>query len=211
MKNRYTQIQFIAANYSRLQGLRLVPVGLLSIFVVIWAMYNQGRSANLEAPILAVVAAALLYWLTDRYYNRIFGQIRQTPSQRRREAAWSIVFSALALLGFALDTTEILPISVFGLAFAASLFADFWRATQSVRNEAFAYFPENFVAAIAVLLVSILPLFGLAWWKSFGIQEQVVGMFAVISVVLILAGIWGHIRITRDLTAGEAKSNDITL
>ena len=77
MQNRYAQIQFIAANYSRLQGLRAVPVGMLVIFASVWAMYNQG---DLGVPLVAVVGSILLYWLIDHYYANVFGRIKQTQN-----------------------------------------------------------------------------------------------------------------------------------
>jgi len=204
MQNRYTQIQFIAANYSRLQGLREVPVGMLVVFVSVWAMYNHGPTADLTAPLLATAGAALLYWLTGRYYDRAFGRVKQTRQQRNREFISSIVFSVLALLAFWLDAAIQIPVCALGLVFAAALFENFWRATESVRKEAISIFPENFVAAILILVISILPVFGLSWWQAFGMKSQVVSVFMVIGIVIILAGVWGHVRIVRALPVGEA-------
>jgi hypothetical protein len=208
MTNRYSQIQFIAANYSRLQGLRMVPVGAVVLFVAIWINARQG---DLGGPILAIAGAILLYWLTDRYYTRVFGRVIPTPLQLRRELAVSVTFSVLAMLAFMLDTAEVLPISALGLIFAGALFVDFWVATRSVRDDAIALFPENFVAALVILILSLLPVFGISWWESIGFGSQVNGILAMDGLVLIVAGIWGHIRVTRDLSAGEVKSNDITL
>lgn len=211
MQSHYTQIQFFAANYSRLQGLREVPIGMLVVFVSVWAMYNHGPNANLTAPILAVIGSALLYWLTGGYYTRTFGQVKQTRYQRNRETVASVVFSVLALLAFWLDTAVQIPFCVLGLVFAGAFFEDFWRATELVRKDAIALFPENFAAAILILIVSILPVFDLKWWQAFGMKSQVVSVFIVIGIVIILAGIWGHVRIIRALPVGEAKPDDNTL
>ena len=211
MQNRYAQIQFIAANYSRLQGLREVPVGMLVVFVSVWAMYNQGPTSDLTAPLLATVGAALLYWLAGRYYDRTFGRVKQTPHQRKLEVISSIAFSVLAILAFWLDTAVQIPFCALGLVFAAALLENFWRATESVRKEAVALFPENFVAATLILVVSILPAFGLNWWEALGMKSQVVSVFMVIGVIIVLAGIWGHVRIVRALPVGEAKPDDYSL
>lgn len=208
MKSRYSQIQFLTANYSRLQGLRMVPVGAVVLFVAIWINARQG---DLGGPLLAVAGAILLYWLTDRYYTSVFGRVIPTPLQLRRELVVSVTFSVLAMLAFMFDSAEILPISALGLIFAGALFVDFWVATRSVRGDAIALFPENFVAALVILAFSILPVFGISWWESAGFKSQVNGILAMDGLVLIVAGIWGHIRVTRDLSAGEAESNDITL
>ena len=208
MQDHYTQIKFIAANYSRLQGLREVPVGILVASVSVWAMDHQG---DLGLPILLTLGAALLYWLIDRFYVNTFGQIRQTAKMRTREIITSILGGIFALLAFWLDTAQDLPISILGLVFAAVLFEDFWRATSSVRGSSFRHYPENLIAACLILLLSLLPLTGLTWWQMLGWQSQVLGILTVIGILIVLAGIWGHIRIVRVLPAREAKSDANTL
>ncbi|MFZ5885400.1 MAG: hypothetical protein ACOYYI_16655 [Chloroflexota bacterium] len=208
MKDRYAQIQFIAANYLRLQGLRMVPIGLLVLFTGIW---NNSRQGDLSGPILSFVGIAALYWLIDLYYNQVFGRVTPTPAQHKVELIVSITFSILAILSFVLDSAKILPISMLGVTLAGALAVDFWQATRSVRGEAFALFPEMLVSAIVIFIVSILPIFGITWWEAFGFKAQVEGMLAFDGIVLIVAGMWGHLRIRRNLSAGEAKSNDIAL
>ena len=180
-------------------------MGILVIFVSIWSMYNQGPTANLTAPLLVTLGTIILYWLTDRYYNRTFGQVKQTHSQRNWEVIASVVFGVLALLAFWLDTAMEIPFSALGLVFAGALLENFWRATGSVRKEAIALFPENFIAAIVILVISILSVFGLNWWQLFGMKSQLVSVFMFIGIVLILAGIWGHLRILRELPMVEVK------
>jgi hypothetical protein len=208
MQNRYAQIQFIAANYSRLQGLREVPVGMLVIFASVWAMYNQG---DLGAPLLAVIGSILLYWLIDRYYANVFGRIKQTPIMRKWELSASILGGLLALLAFWLDTSRDLPVSVLGVLFAFVLFEDFWRATDILKERSFSQYPENLLAAFIILALSLLPLTGLAWWEMVGMRSQVLGMLFIIGILIVLAGIWGHFRIIRALPVGEAKPDDNTL
>jgi hypothetical protein len=205
MKDRFTQIQFVTANYSRLQGLRAVPVGILTVFVSIWSLYNQGPSADLSVPILVAIVTALLYWLTDRYYSHTFGQVMRTPRQRAWELTISICAGVLALLAFILDTAKILPISAVGLVFAISFLEYFMRANPSEWEKIFIRFPENIVAASLILVLSLVPLFGIVWWKALGIRSQVVGVLLIVGIVIIITGIWGHIRLIRALPAGEAK------
>jgi len=208
MQNRYTQIQFIAANYSRLQGLREVPIGILVVFVSVWAVDNQG---DLGAPLLAVIGTILLYWLVDRYYANVFGRIKQTPKMRKWELSASIIGGLLALLAFWLDTARDLPVSVLGLLFSFVLFEDFWRATAIFKEKSFSQYPENLLAAFIILALSLSPLTGLVWWKIIGMQSQILGMLFIIGVLMVLAGIWGHLRIIRALPVVEAKPDDNTL
>lgn len=206
MKDHYPNIRFITANYSRLQGLRAVPVGILAVFVSVWSLYNHGPSADLSVPILVAAAVALLYWLTDRYYNHAFGQVKQTSLQRKREWVAAIAAGILGFLAFLLDTTQALPISMIGLVFAASFLEYFVRAKREEWSKIFIYFPENVVAAGLIAIISILPIFGISWWESIGIRSQVVGVFMVVGIVILLTGIWGHIRMTRALSIEEAKN-----
>ncbi len=172
---------------------------------------NNTRQGNLSGPLLSLIGAAILYWLTDLYYTRAFGQVTPTPAQARKDAVVSITFSILAIWSFVLDTAEILPINMPGVVLAAALAMDFWQSTRSVMGEAITSFPESFFASLIIFIVSLLPLFGITWWKVFGFNAQLEAMLAFDGLVLMLAGIAGHIRLTRDLAAGEAKQNDIAL
>ncbi len=211
MQNQYSKIHFIAANYSRLQGLRAIPVGLLVVYVSVWALYNQGPTAHLSEPILVAVITSLLYFLTDRYYNRVFGQVKQSPSKRKIELIASVTIGGLALLAFILDTARILPISALSLIFAACFLEYFWRTDKSEWRKIVIYFPENIIAAILVSVAGILPLFGFSVWEAIGIRWQIVGMVMLFGIAIIITGIWGHIRLIRTLRLVEAKSNDVAL
>lgn len=208
MQNRYTQIQFIAANYSRLQGLREVPVGMLVIFASVWSVDHQG---DLGVPLLVMIGTILLYWLIDRYYANVFGRIKQTPKMRKWELSASILGGLLALLAFGIDTARVLPISTLGLVLTLALFEDFWRATSFLKERSFAQYPENLLAAFFILALSLLPLTGFVWWEMIGMQSQVLGMLLIIGILMVLAGIWGHVRMIRALPVGEAKPDDISL
>lgn len=207
MDNRYAQIKFTTLNYSRLQGLRTVPVGLLCLFVAIWDNTRQGQ---LDGPLVALLVSLLLYWLINRYYNHVFGQVTQTPRQHRWAVALSIAYCVAALLAFALDTAEILPVCTLGLVFAAALFIDWW-TVRSVHRAAFTTFPENFIAATLITIVSLLPLFGISWWQGFGIRSQLTGVFMIVGGITTLSGIWGHIRTMRNLSTAEVKTDEHAL
>ena len=208
MSENLSQIRFFAENYSRLQGLRMVPYGMLMVFISVWAVYNHGPNADLSAPILAAIGAALLYWLIDRYYGRVYGRVKPTAQRKIREYTTSVAVGVVALLAFWLDVTFELPVSFIGLIFSATLFGDFWRATKSVRGKALAFYPENALAALLILIISILPLFGISWWQYFGLESQVVSVVIVNGIIMILAGSWGHLRILRVLPMVETKAND---
>jgi hypothetical protein len=211
MNDRYVQIRYMAANYSRLQGLRTLPIGMLLIYVSIWSLYNQGSTADLGTPILVAIAAALLYWITDRYYNHVFGQVKPSSGNRKWEFIVSVILGVLAFLAFVLDTARFLPISVLGLVFAVCFLEYLWRTDRSEWKKVFLFFPENVVAAAVLTIISLLPLIGISVWEAIGIQWQLVGVLMTVGIVIIITGVWGHIRMTRTLSTGEARSNDVTL
>ena len=211
MKDRYHQIRYMTANYSRLQGLRTVPIGMLIIYVSIWSLYNQGPTADLGTPILVAMVAALLYWIIDRYYNHAFGQVVPSSGKRTGEFIVSVILGALALLAFVVDTARVLPISVLGLVFAVCFLEYLWRTDRSEWKKVVLFFPENIAGAALLTIVSILPLFGISVWEAIGIQWQLVGVFMTVGIVIIMTGIWGHIRMTHALSTGKARSNDISL
>ena len=183
MQDHYAQIRFVAANYSRLQGLRAVPAGILSVFVSVWSLSNHGPKAKLSEPVLVALLAVLLYWLIDRYYNQAFGRIKQTPRQRTWEIIMSVSGSALTLLAFLFDTTETLSISVLGLVLATCFLEYFWRVNKSEWKKILTLYPENIVAAGLITIISLLPLFGISWWHSLGIQSQIVGVFLIFGIL----------------------------
>lgn len=198
MTSELIKIRFMAANYSKLQGLRVIPVGLFVLFTAIWD--NAGLQGDLSGLCYSLIGFALLTWLADRYYVTAFGRIQQTSIQRKRDLILSIVSLVLALPAFAFDTARILPISVFGLVFAAMiLFMNFWQSSDSANEQSFARHPENLLFALLLLGFSLLPLAGLDWWKTFGLRSQETGMMTVLGTLLVIMGLWGHVRFVRIL------------
>jgi magnesium-transporting ATPase (P-type) len=210
MKDRLAQIKFMAANYTRLQGLRAIPLGLLAVFVSIWALSNQGPTAKLTEPILAAIAAALLYLWIDRYYNHTFGRVKQPSSRHKTEWIESIVGGTVALSAFVLEIKHILPFSALGLVFAVCFLEYFWRVDKSEWGKVVVHFSKNIVAAILIAVISILPLFGIFVWEAFGIQWQIVGIFIFFGIAITVTGIVGHIRMIRALPSLDSKPNDVT-
>ena len=204
MSENLNQIRHIAANYSRLQGLRSVPVGVLAVATGVWVSLPAGQDGDLAAPLVMIAIAALAYFLVDRYYARTFGQVYPTGRERNREIFVSVLMGVLAFLAFLFDTAEILPISAFGLVFAAALFIEF---SRSFGKLSFQSTPEAFIAPILVGVAAFLPVLGIFWWQALGIQFSLPGMLVLIGVLMTVSGIIGHLRFTRLLAhLGEADN-----
>ena len=204
MSENLNQIRHIAANYSRLQGLRSVPVGVLVFATGIWVNLPVGQDGDLGAPLVIIAIAALAYFLVDRYYARTFGQVYPTGRERNREIFVSVLMGVLAFLAFLFDTAEILPISAFGLVFAAALFIEFSRPFGKL---SFQSTPEAFIAPILVGVAALLPALGIFWWQALGIQLSLAGMLVLVGGLMTVSGIIGHLRFTRLLAhLGEADN-----
>jgi hypothetical protein len=205
METDLTRLRFIAANYSRLQGLRAVPVGAFVMLITLWAAFHPG---DLGPGIPITVICILSYWLIDRYYASSFGRVSRGKRAAWLEAAVSIGFSILALLAFALETSLKPPFSPVGLAIAGALLADYWLASRSAGTQTLRYYPENVISAALIAVMSLLPLTGWAWWKLVGIHSNLLALMVFVGLLMMVAGIWGHFRFTRSIIAGGQESHE---
>jgi hypothetical protein len=203
MSENLTQIRHIVANYSRLQGLRSVPVGMFVAAAGIWVNLPVGQDGDLGPLLVMIVIASLAYFLIDRYYARTFGQVKPTGKGRSREIFISVVWGALAFSAFLFDTADILPISAFGLVFAAVLFIEF---SRSFGKLSFQNTPEAFLAPMLVGVAALLPALGIFWWQALGMQFSLSALLVLTGILMAISGIIGHLRFTRLLA--EVRETD---
>ena len=199
------QIRFVATNYTNLQGLRAVPLGLCLLLVCLWANGVAYPVRDFLVPAVSMIVSGVLLFAIDRYYLHAFGRVQRTPESRRMEWIIGAVGGILALGAFWLDTTVKLPVSLLGLVFAAGLLADYIRMTWLVKGRSLLYYP---IGAILMTGVSLLPLFVPDWWHALGIRSQMIGIAMMIGIFCMLAGVWGHIYLVRTLptlSSGEAS------
>lgn len=193
------KIRFVATNYSNLQGLRAVPLGLCLLAVCWWAarLHYPARPVDFAVPIACLAVTIALLYLIDRYYLRVYGRVQRTPQSRNLEVLLATVGAALALAAFWLDALVRLPVSLLGLVFAAGLLADYIRVTWLVKGRFLLYYP---LAAIVMAVFSLLSVLGAPqWWLALGLRTQLIAIAVLIGIISILAGIWGHIYLARTL------------
>jgi hypothetical protein len=192
-----SEVRFVATNYSNLQGLRVVPLGLCLVLVSLWANGLQHPLKNLFVLVVSIVGSMLLLFAIDRYYLHAFGRVQRTPESRRLEWLVSLVGGILALGAFWLDASVIMPVSLIGLVFAVGLLADYIRITWLVKGRFLLYYP---LGAILMAGVSVLPLLGGSnWWQAWGLKNQMLGIAIAVGIYTIIAGLWGHIFLVRTL------------
>jgi hypothetical protein len=199
--DRFKQTHFLAANYSSLQGLRSVPVGLLLLFVSIWANGQHGPVRNLTLPILFGVATLAFLIVIDQYYSHVFGRVQRTITSRRIDLIGSIIFCILALGAFMLDTNYDFSLSSVGLVFAAFFLVEYLKVILLYKNR---FFVVNLVMSILIIMVSILPLLGLAnFWSIFGIKHPLLGVLIMVGVIMVIGGLGAHFYFVRSLPRTE--------
>jgi uncharacterized membrane protein len=194
--------RFLAANYSNLQGLKSVPLGLLLLIVVMWANMQKGTASDFTLPIFSSIAMLVLVMAIERYYLTRFGKVDRTFNQKRMEIILGVLGGIVGLVAFLLDTRFDLPVSLIGLIFAGAVVAEYLRMQW--------YAPGNYLLPLSatsfviLLVVSILPLLGAEhWWQMLGLHSQLFGMLIVAGIVMVIYGLIGHWFFVRQLPGSE--------
>lgn len=195
--------RFLAANYSNLQGLRTVPISLLLLLVVLWANTQRGPASDLTLPILFCAGAILLTWFIQRYYQSHYGKVETTPRQKKVEIILGVGGSVVGLAAFMADTGLHLPFSCIGLTFSAAFLIEFGRLRWLEQGR---YLLRNALIYASILfVVSVLPLLGFTdWWNVIGLRGQLYGVLVIASVLMLVAGLFGHWSFVHQLPAEEA-------
>jgi hypothetical protein len=150
------RLRFLAMNYSRLQGLKNVPLGLLLILLSVWANTLRKPATDLTLPVLSVIVCGALYLAVDRYYAHTFGQVQRTSQKIHFERLTEIAGGVLALGAFVTDVSVKLPVSTLGLVFAALFLAEYLLLTRFTRERYLLYYPVIIVLTVGVTLSPLL-------------------------------------------------------
>jgi hypothetical protein len=189
--------RFLAMNFARLQGLRVVPCGLLLFLVSLWANAQRGPARNFLLPVLMGLLCIGLYMLIDRYYRRAFGHVVASAESRRADQVLSIIGGAAALAAFLLDVRLSLPVSLVGLVFAIAILGEYIRFVRYAQPW-YTLITPLFVLLIA--LVSVLPALGLhGWWQQIGVKAEMLGVCMAVSAILMTAGLFSHLYFSHAL------------
>ena len=220
MPHNLSKIQYITINYSRLQGLRSVPVGILLGLTGIWVILPAGQDGDLGLPLIMMAFTGLAYFAVDCYYARNFGQVTQTAQERGLEIISALIFGVLAFLSFLLDTRKTVPINFFALVMAAALFFPnflrygFYKLQKSPNTaaaNALALHPGDLLAGLGLISIGLLPLSGWHWWEAFGFKEAFPALLIVCGLLVTITGVSGHIQFTRSLKGLEEAQRGNTL
>ncbi len=191
-----SQTGYLSRNYSALQGLNAVPLGLALILACLWANLVHYPVQSVLLPVSMVSVCLLLSFLVDRYYKRTYGQVKPVSLHRRRTLILQVGAGLLALLAFWVDVTFRLPVNLIGLLFAAMFLFD----KPTVKFPLNRFTAVRFVAAILMILASLAPL---GWWHALGVRTTIIGVVMLAGLLMALQGILWHIFFVRSLPAVE--------
>jgi hypothetical protein len=188
------KLKFVTSNFTQLKGLQMAVIGLLLVGTTLWADGHQG---DLGVPILMMLAAAVLWFATERYYRSRFGKVRPTRSARHKEVISSVIFMFLGIGAFVLDTKSLVRFSFLGIVFAFGLLADYLRMNTSSWQRYLGFYPWF---SLALMVVSLLPLVSpVDLWQRLGFNNAITGVMTVVSILITLAGILNHLFLAKTL------------
>lgn len=180
------ELRFLTEHFNHLQGLRMIPFGLL--FLSVPFLRTQDFDARWVAGMLGV--AMLLYAAIGVYYNRTFGRVRRRAKSQIRDVAVIAAFVLTTLGAIAFEKVFDPPLSLVGLLIAGLLLYVY--RTSAGRRHYYAA-----VAGVFVFL-SCLPLIGLATSSDVFGKDGGMGDFAV-GIMYLVLGILDHKLLLRHL------------
>jgi len=199
------QIRFVTYNYSNLQGLKAVPIGVCLFLVSLWANNWSQPARNLTFPVIISLASLLAYLWIQRYYSQTFGRVQRTSTNRAVEWLFGSISGILGLGAFFLDVYEKSQVSALGIVFAINLLGEYLRMNWNVRGRFLKFYP---LLALFVFLLSILPILGITdIWGKFGIVSPVYGVPMLMGVLTIVSGFFGHFFLMRALPHQMEENN----
>ncbi len=200
------KIRFLTVNYSRLQGLKAVPSGILLLLVVLWTNGQKGPSRDLTLPLLWLFIGVVLYGGIDWYYRRTYGRVEPARRALWADVILATVFSAVAIAAFATDMEFKMPVSIFALVLAAGLLSDYFRMLRLAGVKSPAIFPAGLLCIAEMALSAFLPLLGEPAFAAIGFRSPLFLVYAVDGIITVVYGIAGHIYLVRSmLPAGEVR------
>jgi hypothetical protein len=202
-----SRVRMITANFSMLQGLKMVPLGLLLVVVTLWANTLHGPARDFTFPGGCMVSAFFLYLLISRYYSRTYGTVQPTLAYRQSEWVRGLVGGIAGLVCFLIDVNLKPPVSMIGLLFAGTMIAEYIRLTWKMKSIPFLFY-SYLVAALVLALLSLLPAIGVVWWKAAGIRSLLLGVTTTAGLLFVIAGILGHFSLVQWLGPAEETNHE---
>ena len=190
--NNLKQIRMLTTNFPVFQGLKGIPLGLLLSILSMWASAQTGPAKDIVFPLGCSLVFICLYCIVHQFYNRIFGTVVRTNKQKIMEGIRGLVGGVIALSAFWVDVSLKPSFSVLGLVFASSILVDYVCITRQAKERLLLFYPA---AALFLILLSVLPIFGIDWWNPLGIKALLLGVCTVAGLIIVVLGVLMHISL----------------
>ncbi|MDX2004806.1 MAG: hypothetical protein SFU83_05960 [Meiothermus sp.] len=189
---RLERIQTITRFFPFWQGLKLLPIGLMCLFMaVLEGLPGDLHPAAALLLMLGAFTAGLFgYAFITAGYKKMFGAVHNPGVNRRLD--FQTLFIALPLIFLSLAVDAWLNPPIFLTVLAYGVFFVWVRAATGGGR------PYYLWVAAAMALVSVLPLFGLEFVNQYQTLMVVLGVSAVV------VGVLDHLELTR-VFKGEAQ------
>jgi hypothetical protein len=192
------KIRFITANFSALQGLKHIPIGLFMAYAAVFDDAQTGRAArDLTVPCLLTPVFILLYAIIHVYYRRNFGRVESSRPPRAMDAVILLGFLAIAWGAFAVDTLERVPVSFFAIFFALVLFLGQWGMVRQSGGKYPVAVPAGWICIALVFLSAFLPLLGGKAAGVFGFHSAFTLVSVGVGFLFALYGFFDHLFLVR--------------
>lgn len=207
------KIRFITANFPILQGLKLMPVGIILSYASVFNDAQVGKETrDLSIPCLLTPLFIAAYVLIHLYYQRTFGRVESTTKSRGKDFLVSMVVLAVGYAAFAVDSMRWIPVSFFALFLAlVLLWTQAWMVRQA-GSKNLALFPPGLVCIALIFLSALLPLMRDKAAGLFGFHYAMTLVGVVIGILYMFYGVLEHLFLVRSLgSAGAADQKQSVL
>ncbi len=181
------RVSLITRYYDALQGLKLVVLGVFSIFAWINGLVRT-KQGDLSILIPLLIAMVIAYMAADQYYKNKFGHVKK----RRSIVEFLSIILVLGIIFLAewADNSLNLTVSLPGLAIAVFSFW-VWATTERFRH-------QYFVMAIVITAVSLSSLL-LGNWINLSLNQG--DGILIFGIVCTIGGFIDHLILVQSFPA----------
>ena len=203
------KIRFITANYSILQGLKYVPVGMFVFYAFVFDNAQIGKETrDLTVPCLITPIFFVLYLVIHFYYQKTFGRVEQTARYRGKDIVLLLGIAVIAWAAFAVDTMKWIPVSLFALYMALMLLLSQAGMVRQAGGQNLAIFPAGLVCIAFIFLSAFLPLLGEKATEMAGFHSGITLAGAVVGILYALYGLLEHLFLVRSLASASGVNRE---
>jgi hypothetical protein len=208
-------VRFLTAYYSRLQGLKAVPPGLILLLVSLWLNAQTGPTRDLFPLWIWTGIGAVLYVLIDRHYHQTYGRVEEQGHSLAADVVFAAILSVVTIGALMMDDKTVrifladgeprIPVSMYALLISMVFLLDYVRTCRLAGVKNLTLFPGGLVCIGLIALSAFLPLLGNDPWAVFGFRSVLFLVYAWDGILMILCGMMGHLFLVRSMRpAAEA-------